>query len=50
MHMTDTQVFYAITKLVLQTKKESAKEAGGKGDTFKVGKNVGGSGKKSKCC
>ena len=44
------QVFYATTKLVLQTKKESAKESGGRSDTFKVGKSSGGSGKKTKCC
>ena len=46
------QVFYAITKLVLQTKKDSAKDAGGKADTFRVGGRGGSSGSKKggKCC
>lgn len=42
------EVFYAITRLVLQTKKETAKDSGK--DTFRVGKPPGSSGKKSKCC
>ena len=41
------QVFYAITRLVLQTKKETAKDGGSK-DTIRVSK--GASTKKKKCC
>lgn len=45
------QVFYAITRLVLKTKKESAKEGGGvrDRDTIKVNKSAK-SKKKSGCC
>ena len=42
------QVFYAITRLVLQTKKETAKDSGTREGTIKVGKSSGG--KKKKCC
>nr|ABD65444.1 Rab35 [Suberites domuncula] len=42
------EVFYAITRLVLQTKKDSAKDSSGKDGTIRVGK--GGNQKKKKCC
>lgn len=43
-------MFYAITRLVLQTKKDTAKE-GGRQDTFKVGGGGASSKKqKGKCC
>ena len=42
------QVFYAITRLVLQTKKETSKESGTREGTIRVGKGSGG--KKKKCC
>ena len=42
------QVFYAITRLVLQTKKETAKDSGTREGTIRVGKNSGS--KKKKCC
>ena len=45
------QVFFAITRQVLQTKKETTKDSPAK-DTIKVGKGGGGGAKKksSKCC
>ena len=43
------QVFYAITRLVLNTKKESAKDGGTK-DTIKVNKSSGKKQKKGGCC
>ena len=43
------EVFYAITRLVLQTKRETTKESGTRGDTIKVGKGASKKGK-PKCC
>ncbi|XP_064392537.1 ras-related protein Rab-35-like [Halichondria panicea] len=43
------EVFFAITRLVLQTKKDSAKSSSGREGTIKVGKG-GSDKKKPKCC
>ena len=47
-HAPFKQVFYAITRLVLQTKKETAKDSGTREGTIRVGRNSGS--RKKKCC
>ena len=44
------KVFYAITRLVLKTKKDTAKDGGGSKDTIKVNKSSGAKGGKKKGC